>query len=194
MVLADRGRGFVQIVAAGVADTVMHALGAGFGLLPVIAELSLTAHGLLRFAQGRFMALEAIERCVERTVRERSEAGNADVDADRTALLVTHFLQRQRLVVDEAAHLPLLLAVGHQFVLEGLKSSHSRIIVGSMSNDNGPTSGSATARRVGERRGTAVILRVDAAAMHAAGLRFECSDNGVWLTAHVPPHYLQRVE
>ena len=51
-----------------------------------------------------------------------------------------------------------------------------------------------TARRVGERRGTAVILRVDAAAMHAAGLRFECSDNGVWLTAHVPPHYLQRVE
>src|SRR5690625_6854226 len=51
------------------------------------------------------------------------------------ALLVALFLQRQRLVVDEparaseAAHLPRLLAVWHQFVLVGLKSLHGLIIL-----------------------------------------------------------------
>lgn len=52
------------------------------------------------------------------------------------AALVTLFLQRQRLVVDEpartreAAHLPFLLAVGPKFVLEGLTSFHGSIIRG----------------------------------------------------------------
>lgn len=46
------------------------------------------------------------------------------------APLITLFLQRQGLVVDEparsreAAHLPLLLAVWHQFVLESLEALH----------------------------------------------------------------------
>ena len=48
----------------------------------------------------------------------------------------------------------------------------------------------ATARVVAARRGAPVILRVDAAAMHADGLVFYVSDNGVWLTEHVPPRYL----
>jgi hypothetical protein len=49
------------------------------------------------------------------------------------ATLVAFLLQRQRLVVDEparageAAHLPLLLTVGYQFVLVGLKSLHGSI-------------------------------------------------------------------
>ena len=48
-----------------------------------------------------------------------------------------------------------------------------------------------TARRVGARRGGAVvILTVDAAAMAGAGHEFYRSDNGVWLTAEVPPQYL----
>lgn len=47
-----------------------------------------------------------------------------------------------------------------------------------------------TARVVGARHGRPVVLRVDAAAMHAAGLAFFVSDNGVWLTEHVPPGYL----
>src|SRR5690606_5245040 len=42
------------------------------------------AHGLLRFAQGRFMPLEAVERRVERAVRECGEAGHAHVDAHGT--------------------------------------------------------------------------------------------------------------
>ncbi len=47
-----------------------------------------------------------------------------------------------------------------------------------------------TARTVGARRGKPVILRIDAAAMSAAGHTFQISANGVWLTASVPPPYL----
>ena len=48
----------------------------------------------------------------------------------------------------------------------------------------------ATAFQVGSRRGTPVILSVDAGRMHADGLSFYQSANGVWLTAHVPPRYI----
>ncbi|HEX5740957.1 MAG TPA: RNA 2'-phosphotransferase [Pilimelia sp.] len=51
---------------------------------------------------------------------------------------------------------------------------------------------SATARRVGARHGVPVVLRVDAAAMAAAGHVFHRSANGVWLTDAVPPTYLRR--
>jgi len=49
-----------------------------------------------------------------------------------------------------------------------------------------------TAAAVGNRRGKGVVLRVDAAAMVAAGHEFRVSANGVWLTDHVPPAYLSR--
>ena len=49
-----------------------------------------------------------------------------------------------------------------------------------------------TARIVGARRGQPVILRVDAAAAHAAGHPFLLATNGVWLTDQVPPKYLSR--
>lgn len=48
-----------------------------------------------------------------------------------------------------------------------------------------------TAIRVGARHGAPVVLTVDAAAMHASGHVFFVSENGVWLTAHVPPDALQ---
>lgn len=48
----------------------------------------------------------------------------------------------------------------------------------------------ATATRVGARRGRPVILAVDAARMAADGHRFQVTDNGVWITGHVPPGYL----
>lgn len=51
----------------------------------------------------------------------------------------------------------------------------------------------ATAIDVGGRRGTPVILLVDAAGMVAAGHDFYVSDNGVWLVDEVPPAFL-RVE
>lgn len=50
-----------------------------------------------------------------------------------------------------------------------------------------------TARKVGQRHGKPVILELDARAMHQAGLVFFRADNGVWLTAHVPPAFLRRL-
>ena len=51
--------------------------------------------------------------------------------------------------------------------------------------------GTQTARKVGARHGTPVILQLDAQQMHADGFVFYCSENGVWLTEHVPMRYLQ---
>lgn len=48
-----------------------------------------------------------------------------------------------------------------------------------------------TATRVGSRRGAPAILVVHALKMHRAGLPFFMSTNGVWLTDHVPPEYIE---
>lgn len=48
----------------------------------------------------------------------------------------------------------------------------------------------ATATIVGSRRGSAIILSVNAAAMQRDGFEFYLSENGVWLTDHVPPQYI----
>ena len=47
-----------------------------------------------------------------------------------------------------------------------------------------------TATRVGARRGVPVVLSVAAAMMHGDGHTFHVTANGVWLTPHVPPAYL----
>lgn len=49
----------------------------------------------------------------------------------------------------------------------------------------------SVATQVGERRGQAVVLRIDSKAMHETGIEFFQSSNGVWLTLHVPPQYIQ---
>lgn len=50
-----------------------------------------------------------------------------------------------------------------------------------------------TARRVGARRGAAVVLQIDAGAMRGEGCAFYRSANGVWLCDLVPPRFLMRV-
>lgn len=47
-----------------------------------------------------------------------------------------------------------------------------------------------TATKVGDRRGEAVILTIDAAGMAREGLVFYVSANGVWLTDHVPARFI----
>lgn len=49
----------------------------------------------------------------------------------------------------------------------------------------------ATARKVGARHGSPVVLVVRARELHATGHAFYLSDNGVWLTASVPPAWLE---
>lgn len=48
-----------------------------------------------------------------------------------------------------------------------------------------------TARRVGNRRGPAVLLRIRAAELHQAGTLFYQSGNGVWLVDAVPPAFIE---
>jgi putative RNA 2'-phosphotransferase len=52
----------------------------------------------------------------------------------------------------------------------------------------------ATAQRVGQRHGKPIVLKVDARAMHATGIRFYRAENGVWLTDEVPPKFLRTDE
>jgi putative RNA 2'-phosphotransferase len=49
----------------------------------------------------------------------------------------------------------------------------------------------ATATKVGARRGSPVVLIIRAGQMHAAGYLFYVSANGVWLTEHVPPEFVE---
>ncbi len=51
-----------------------------------------------------------------------------------------------------------------------------------------------TALAVGRRHGRPLVFEVAAARMHADGLLFYLSDNGVWLAAAVPPQYLTLVQ
>ena len=48
-----------------------------------------------------------------------------------------------------------------------------------------------TAKKVGSRRGVAIVLSIRAEEMHQKGYSFYCSDNGVWLTDHVPTEFIE---
>ncbi len=48
-----------------------------------------------------------------------------------------------------------------------------------------------TAIQVGQRRGKAVVIAVDAQKMSVEGYTFYCADNGVWLVDAVPAEYLK---
>lgn len=47
-----------------------------------------------------------------------------------------------------------------------------------------------TAINVGGRRGTPIVLSVRTGEMYRKGYTFYLSENGVWLTDHVPPEYI----
>jgi putative RNA 2'-phosphotransferase len=49
-----------------------------------------------------------------------------------------------------------------------------------------------TAKKVGARHGKPVVLEVAAQLMAQHGYRFYQAENGVWLTEHVPPDYLNQ--
>src|ERR1035437_8011681 len=71
----------MQVIPTGIGDVNMDALDSGFGLLPVVGELLLPAHGLLRFAQVGSIPLEDVERRNDRSVRERCKTDHAHIDA-----------------------------------------------------------------------------------------------------------------
>jgi len=81
VVLADRGRGLVQVVAADIADLLVALRDFGFCLLPVVAEFRFARHGPLITSQPRLLLFETVDRLEDSAVREGREAGDAHVDA-----------------------------------------------------------------------------------------------------------------
>ena len=71
----------------------------------------------------------------------------------------------------------------HQILAEGLRKMDRHDV--HLSKDV------ETATKVGQRRGKPVVLVIDSAKMAADGFKFRLSDNGVWLTDHVPPQYIR---
>lgn len=53
------------------------------------------------------------------------------------------------------------------------------------------SSDEATAIKVGSRHGKPVVLLIESLRMHKDGLVFYQSENGVWLTEHIPPAYIK---
>lgn len=51
-----------------------------------------------------------------------------------------------------------------------------------------------TAAKVGQRRGKPIILVIDSTKMSTDGYIFRHSENGVWLTDHVPPKYIRLMD
>jgi putative RNA 2'-phosphotransferase len=47
-----------------------------------------------------------------------------------------------------------------------------------------------TATDVGKRHGNPVVFEINSGVMHRRGYTFYCSENGVWLTEHVPVEFL----
>lgn len=47
-----------------------------------------------------------------------------------------------------------------------------------------------TSHKVGKRHGEAVVLKINAKRMHAEGIKFYLSENGVWLTKYVDWKYV----
>lgn len=70
-----------------------------------------------------------------------------------------------------------------QIRMEGLKKMNRHHV--HLSKDK------ETAVKVGNRRGEAVILLVRSRQMYDNGMPFFLSENGVWLTDHVPPMFIE---
>ena len=51
-----------------------------------------------------------------------------------------------------------------------------------------------TAKKVGQRHGKPIALRINALLMDKQGYRFFISDNGVWLTESVPTEFIEVIE
>lgn len=54
------------------------------------------------------------------------------------------------------------------------------------------TSDQASARKIAERKGKPVVVEIASKLMHKYDHVFYLADNGVWLTDHVPPDYLNK--
>lgn len=135
-------------------------------------------------ASGKHLSRTDLDRIVETSDKQRFA-----LSTDRTRIRANqgHSIAIELQLVPQAPPSTLHHGTATRFLAsileEGLKP-------GARNHVHLSTS-SAIALAVGARHGKPVVLRVDSQAMHVAGHTFYVSANGVWLTAHVPPSYLQ---
>ena len=136
--------------------------------------------------QGRQLSRELIEQVVAANDKKRFELSADGLRIRAVQGHSTHVVQRHF----EPVQPPDVLFHGtaSRFVAaisrEGLKPGSRHHV--HLSADE------QTARAVGLRYGLPVVLVMDAARMHAQGFVFHQAENGVWLTAKVPPAFLHR--
>ena len=85
--MADRGRGFVQEIAAGVSDLCMDFLDFCLGFFPVMAEFLLVRHAPLVLGEFGFFALETVEGRNVTAVGKCGKPCDTKVDADSRGCL-----------------------------------------------------------------------------------------------------------
>jgi putative RNA 2'-phosphotransferase len=136
-------------------------------------------------SHGKPVARELLERVVADNDKQRFA-----FSGDRTRIRAS---QGHSIAVDlqlQASDPPAVLYHGTasrfmtSILASGLKAAGRHHV--HLSSDAG------TARKVGARHGVPVVLAVDAGRMHADGMVFYQSDNGVWLTDRVQPKYLKK--
>lgn len=125
---------------------------------------------------------EAVERVVARCDKQRFSLNGTQIRANQGHSVPVD-LQLEPLTPPEMLYHGTHAGALAVIRVEGLRPMRRHHV--HLSPDPG------TARLVGARRGAPVILTVLAAALHAAGHTFSRSENGVWLTDHVPPEYIR---
>ena len=127
---------------------------------------------------------------IERIVRE-DKKGRYALSADGT-----HIRARQGHSVDVDVGMPVLTppaVLYHGTAQESLASIRAKGILRMERNYVHLSQDKATAREVGVRHGTPVVLVIDAARMVADGVTFRLSENGVWQVDTVAWHYVTDV-
>ena len=161
---------------------------------PEAIGLSLDAHGwasvewLLRLsaAKGRVLTADLIEEVVATNDKQRFELSE---DRGRIRARQGHSVAVDLGLSPAEPPTELFHGTATRFVAsiqaEGLRKGKRQHV--HLSPDQ------PTAIKVGQRHGKPVVLKLAAAEMRAAGHVFYRSANGVWLTEHVPPAYLEVV-
>jgi putative RNA 2'-phosphotransferase len=134
--------------------------------------------------QGRMLSRELIEQVVATSDKKRFELS---ADGQRIRAVQGHSTRSVDRAFEPKQPPDILFhGTAARFVAairrEGLKPGSRHYV--HLSADE------QTARTVGQRYGSPVVLRVDAKGMHAQGFVFHQAENGVWLTEFVPKAFI----
>ncbi len=134
-------------------------------------------------SHGTAMSREELDRVVRTNDKQRFEW---DVSADRIRARQGHTVEIQ---------LGLVPVSPPEVLFHGTAQGNVKSVLATGLDRRGRhhvhLSGDVpTARRVGARHGSHVVLRVDAAGMARQGATFFVTENGVWLTDRVPARFI----